>query len=236
MADLEAQLKACADARRRLIATDGVFSMDGYVTPLDEICDLADRYDAMVMVDDSHAVGFVGARGRGTPERYGVTARVDIVTGTLGKALGGASGGYTSGRREIIDLLRQRSRPYLFSNSIAPAVAGASLTVLDLLESGDDLRARLRENTAWFRERMTALGFDILPGDHPIVPVMIGDAAQASRLADLLLGRGIYVIGFSYPVVPVGRARIRTQMSAAHSRADLEAAAAAFAAARDEMT
>jgi glycine C-acetyltransferase len=236
MADLEAQLKACADARRRLIATDGVFSMDGYVTPLDEICDLADRYQAMVMVDDSHAVGFVGARGRGTPERYGVTGRVDIVTGTLGKALGGASGGYTSGRREIIDLLRQRSRPYLFSNSIAPAVAGASLTVLDLLESGDDLRARLRENTAWFRERMTALGFDILPGDHPIVPVMIGDAAKASRLADLLLGRGIYVIGFSYPVVPVGRARIRTQMSAAHSRADLEAAAAAFAAARDEMT
>ena len=236
MADLEAQLKACADARRRLIATDGVFSMDGYVTPLDEICDLADRYDAMVMVDDSHAVGFVGARGRGTPERYGVTGRVDIVTGTLGKALGGASGGYTSGRREIIGLLRQRSRPYLFSNSIAPAVAGASLTVLDLLESGDDLRARLRENTAWFRERMTALGFDILPGDHPIVPVMIGDAAKASRLADLLLGRGIYVIGFSYPVVPVGRARIRTQMSAAHSRADLEAAAAAFAAARDEMT
>ena len=235
MADLEAQLKACADARRRLIATDGVFSMDGYVTPLDEICDLADRYQAMVMVDDSHAVGFVGARGRGTPERYGVTGRVDIVTGTLGKALGGASGGYTSGRREIIGLLRQRSRPYLFSNSIAPAVAGASLKVLDLLEHGDDLRARLRENTAWFRERMTALGFDILPGDHPIVPVMIGDAAQASRLADLLLGRGIYVIGFSYPVVPVGRARIRTQMSAAHSRADLEAAAAAFAAARDEM-
>jgi glycine C-acetyltransferase len=236
MADLETQLKACSDARRRLIATDGVFSMDGYVTPLDEICDLADRYDAMVVVDDSHAVGFIGARGRGTPERYGVTDRVDIVTGTLGKALGGASGGYTSGRREIIDLLRQRSRPYLFSNSIAPSVAGASLKVLDLLEGGDDLRARLRENTAWFRERMTALGFDILPGDHPIVPVMIGDAAKASRLADLLLGRGIYVIGFSYPVVPVGRARIRTQMSAAHSRSDLEKAAAAFAAARDEMT
>ncbi|HTV98916.1 MAG TPA: glycine C-acetyltransferase [Streptosporangiaceae bacterium] len=236
MADLETQLKACSDARRRLIATDGVFSMDGYVTPLDEICDLADRYHAMVMVDDSHAVGFVGARGRGTPERYGVTDRVDIVTGTLGKALGGASGGYTSGRREIIDLLRQRSRPYLFSNSIAPAVAGASLKVLDLLDGGDDLRTRLRENTTWFRERMTALGFDILPGDHPIVPVMIGDAAKASRLADLLLGRGIYVIGFSYPVVPVGRARIRTQMSAAHSRADLETAAAAFAAARDEMT
>jgi glycine C-acetyltransferase len=235
MAGLEEQLRACADARRRLIATDGVFSMDGYITPLDEICELADRHNAMVMVDDSHAVGFVGDRGRGTPELYGVTDRVDIVTGTLGKALGGASGGYTSGRREIIDLLRQRSRPYLFSNSIAPAVAGASLKVLDLLEGGDYLRARLHENTTWFRERMTALGFDILPGEHPIVPVMIGDAAKASRLAELLLGRGIYVIGFSYPVVPVGRARIRTQMSAAHSRADLEAAAAAFAAARDEM-
>ena len=236
MADLEAQLAASAGARRRLIATDGVFSMDGYVTPLREICDLADRYEAMVMVDDSHAVGFVGASGRGTPELHGVTDRVDILTGTLGKALGGASGGYTSGRREIIDLLRQRSRPYLFSNSVAPAVAGASLAVLDLLETGDDLRARLRENTAWFRERMTGLGFDILPGDHPIVPVMIGDAAKAGRLADLLLGRGIYVIGFSYPVVPVGRARIRTQVSAAHSRADLETAAAAFAAARDELT
>jgi glycine C-acetyltransferase len=236
MADLEAQLAASAGARRRLIATDGVFSMDGYVTPLREICDLADRYEAMVMVDDSHAVGFVGASGRGTPELHGVTDRVDIRTGTLGKALGGASGGYTSGRREIIDLLRQRSRPYLFSNSVAPAVAGASLAVLDLLETGDDLRARLRENTAWFRERMTGLGFDILPGDHPIVPVMIGDAAKAGRLADLLLGRGIYVIGFSYPVVPVGRARIRTQVSAAHSRADLETAAAAFAAARDELS
>jgi glycine C-acetyltransferase len=236
MADLEAQLAASAGARRRLIATDGVFSMDGYVTPLREICDLADRHQAMVMVDDSHAVGFVGASGRGTPELHGVTDRVDILTGTLGKALGGASGGYTSGRREIIGLLRQRSRPYLFSNSVAPAVAGASLAVLDLLETGDDLRTRLRENTAWFRERMTGLGFDILPGDHPIVPVMIGDAAKAGRLADLLLGRGIYVIGFSYPVVPVGRARIRTQVSAAHSRADLETAAAAFAAARDELT
>ena len=236
MADLEAQLKASADARRRLIATDGVFSMDGYVTPLDEICDLADRYGAMVMVDDSHAVGFVGARGRGTPELHGVSDRVDIVTGTLGKALGGASGGYTSGRREIIDLLRQRSRPYLFSNSVAPAVAGASLKVLDLLESGDDLRARLRENTAWFRERMTGLGFDILPGDHPIVPVMIGDAARATQMADRLLEKGIYVIGFSYPVVPVGKARIRTQVSAAHSRDDLQAAAAAFAAVRAEMT
>ncbi|HEY6314190.1 MAG TPA: glycine C-acetyltransferase [Streptosporangiaceae bacterium] len=236
MADLEAQLKASADARRRLIATDGVFSMDGYITPLGEICDLADRYGAMVMVDDSHAVGFVGARGRGTPELHRVSDRVDIVTGTLGKALGGASGGYTSGRREIIDLLRQRSRPYLFSNSVAPAVVGASLKVLDLLESSDDLRARLRENTAWFRERMTGLGFDILPGDHPIVPVMIGDAARATRMADLLLEKGVYVIGFSYPVVPVGKARIRTQVSAAHSRDDLRTAAAAFATVRAEMS
>jgi glycine C-acetyltransferase len=236
MADLEAQLKASADARRRLIATDGVFSMDGYITPLGEICDLADRYGAMVMVDDSHAVGFVGAGGRGTPELHGVSDRVDIVTGTLGKALGGASGGYTSGRREIIDLLRQRSRPYLFSNSVAPAVVGASLKVLDLLETSDDLRARLRENTAWFRERMTGLGFDVLPGDHPIVPVMIGDAARATQMADLLLEKGVYVIGFSYPVVPVGKARIRTQVSAAHSRDDLQAAAAAFAAVRAEMS
>ena len=236
MADLEDQLKASADARRRLIATDGVFSMDGYVAPLDEICDLAERYGAMVMVDDSHAVGFVGAGGRGTPELHGVTDRIDIVTGTLGKALGGASGGYTSGRREIVDLLRQRSRPYLFSNSVAPAVAGASLKVLDLLESSDDLRARLRENTGWFRERMTSLGFDILPGDHPIVPIMIGDAAQATRMADLLLDKGVYVIGFSYPVVPVGKARIRTQVSAGHSREDLQAAVTAFAAARDQMS
>ncbi len=235
MADLEAQLKASADARRRLVATDGVFSMDGYVAPLGKICDLAERYDAMVMVDDSHAVGFVGPGGRGTPELHGVTDRVDIVTGTMGKALGGASGGFTSGRAEIVDLLRQRSRPYLFSNSVAPAVVGASLKVLDLLESSDDLRARLAENTAWFRERMTGLGFDILPGDHPIVPVMIGDAARAARLADLLLGKGVYVIGFSYPVVPIGKARIRTQVSAAHTRADLELAATAFAQARDEL-
>ena len=236
MADLEGQLKASADARRRLIATDGVFSMDGYLAPLGEICDLADRYQAMVMVDDSHAVGFVGARGRGTPELHGVTGRVDIVTGTLGKALGGASGGYTSGRREIVDLLRQRSRPYLFSNSVAPAVVGASLKVLDLLETSDDLRARLRDNTSWFREAMTGQGFDVLPGDHPIVPVMIGDAARATQMADRLLGKGVYVIGFSYPVVPVGKARIRTQVSAAHSREDLQAAVTAFAAVRDEMT
>jgi len=235
MADLEAKLVAAADARRRLIATDGVFSMDGYVAPLREICDLAEKYDAMVMVDDSHAVGFVGQRGRGTPELHGVADRVDIVTGTLGKALGGASGGYTSGRQEIIDLLRQRSRPYLFSNSVAPAVVGASLKVLDILVYGDDLRARLRENTAFFRERMTSLGFDILPGDHPIVPVMIGDAARAAKLADLMLTKGVYVIGFSYPVVPVGKARIRTQVSAAHSEEDLEHAATAFAEARDEL-
>jgi glycine C-acetyltransferase len=235
MADLEAQLQASADARRRLIATDGVFSMDGYVAPLADICDLAERYDAMVMVDDSHAVGVVGARGRGTPELHGVTDRVDLVTGTLGKALGGASGGYTSGRGEIIDLLRQRSRPYLFSNSLAPAVAGASLEVLDLLEHGDDLRERLRENTTWFRTRMTEIGFEVLPGDHPIVPVMIGDAARATRMADAILAKGVYVIGFSYPVVPVGKARIRTQLSAAHTREDLQAAVAAFAAARDEL-
>ncbi len=235
MTDLEVQLQASTDARRRLIATDGVFSMDGYVAPLAEICALAERYDAMVMVDDSHAVGFVGARGRGTPELHGVTDRVNLVTGTLGKALGGASGGYTSGRKEIIDLLRQRSRPYLFSNSVSPAVVGASLKVLDLLEGDDDLRARLRENTAWFRQRMTALDFDILPGDHPIVPVMIGDAARATRMADLLLEKGVYVIGFSYPVVPVGKARIRTQVSAAHTREDLQAAVDAFAAARHEL-
>jgi len=235
MAALEAQLAASADARRRLIATDGVFSMDGYVAPLADICDLAERNDAMVMVDDSHAVGFVGATGRGTPELHGVADRVDILTGTLGKALGGASGGYTSGRKEIIDLLRQRSRPYLFSNSVAPSVVGASLKVLDLLETSDDLRARLRENTTWFRDKMTAQGFDVLPGDHPIVPVMIGDAARAANLADLLLSKGVYVVGFSYPVVPVGKARIRTQVSAAHTMEDLELAVNAFAEARDEL-
>ncbi|MGI9006076.1 MAG: glycine C-acetyltransferase [Streptosporangiaceae bacterium] len=235
MADLEAQLRSASDARRRLIATDGVFSMDGYLAPLSEICDLAERYDAMVMVDDSHAVGFVGPGGRGTPALHGVSDRVDIVTGTLGKALGGASGGFTSGRAEIVDLLRQRSRPYLFSNSVAPAVVGASLKVLDLLDSSDDLRATLASNTVFFRDRMTGLGFDILPGDHPIVPVMIGDAARAGRLADRLLDKGVYVIGFSYPVVPVGQARIRTQVSAAHTRDELEFAATAFAAARDEL-
>src|SRR5690242_3969331 len=228
MGDLEAQLKAASGARRRLIATDGVFSMDGYVAPLKEICDLAERYNAMVMVDDSHAVGFVGPSGRGTPEYHGVMERVDIITGTLGKALGGASGGYTSGRAEIVALLRQRSRPYLFSNTLAPPIVAASLKVLELLESGGELRARLRENTARFRGRMTELGFDILPGDHPIVPIMYGDAVLAGQTAEAMLERGIYVIAFSFPVVPRGQARIRTQMSAAHSSEDIDRAIAAF--------
>jgi glycine C-acetyltransferase len=232
MADLEAQLKGAADARYRLIATDGVFSMDGYVAPLDEICDLADRYDALVMVDDSHAVGFVGPNGGGTPELFGVTDRVDVLTGTLGKALGGASGGYVSGRREIVELLRQRSRPYLFSNSLAPAVTAASLKALELIGGSTDLRDKLKANTALFRSKMTEAGFDVLPGDHPISPVMIGDAAEAGRLADKLLELGVYVIGFSYPVVPHGKARIRTQLSAAHSTEDVEQVVAAFIQAR----
>jgi glycine C-acetyltransferase len=236
MAHLEELLKEASGARRRLIATDGVFSMDGYVSPLREICDLAERHDAMVMVDDSHAVGFVGEHGRGTPELHGVADRVDIVTGTLGKALGGASGGYVSGRKEIVELLRQRSRPYLFSNSVAPAIAAASLVVLDILDQSDDLRARLRENTAFFRQKMTDLGFDVLPGDHPIVPIMLGDAALAGAMAEVLLKKGVYVIGFSYPVVPMGKARIRAQMSAAHTREDLERAAVSFEQARAELT
>ncbi|HEV2360171.1 MAG TPA: glycine C-acetyltransferase [Acidimicrobiales bacterium] len=236
MGELEERLQEASSARRRLIVTDGVFSMDGYVAPLDAICDLADRYGAMVMVDDSHAVGFVGDNGRGTPELHGVQDRVDIVTGTLGKALGGASGGYTSGRAEIVELLRQRSRPYLFSNSVAPAMVAASLAVIGLLEEGGDLRARLRENTAFFRERMSGLGFDILPGDHPIVPVMIGDAALAASMADRLLAKGVYVIGFSYPVVPIGKARIRTQVSAAHTLDELEHAALAFDEVRSEIS
>jgi glycine C-acetyltransferase len=228
MDELESLLKETAGARRRLIATDGVFSMDGYVAKLDEICDLAERYDAMVMVDDSHAVGFVGEGGRGTPELKSVMDRVDIVTGTLGKALGGASGGYTSGRAEIVALLRQRSRPYLFSNTLAPPIVAASLKVLEMLEGGSELRARLRANTERFRSRMTELGFDILPGDHPIVPIMYGDAVLAGQTADAMLERGIYVIAFSYPVVPKGQARIRTQMSAAHSTEDIDRAIAAF--------
>ncbi|MET8761981.1 glycine C-acetyltransferase [Lentzea sp. NPDC004782] len=235
MEDLERQLKDSADARYRLIATDGVFSMDGYLAPLDEICDLAERYNALVMVDDSHAVGFTGPTGRGTPELFGVQDRVDIVTGTLGKALGGASGGYTSGRKEIVELLRQRSRPYLFSNSLAPSITAAAIAALDLLSSSSELLTRLRENTELFRRRMTEEGFDLLPGEHPIIPVMIGDAAEAARLADLLLEQGIYVIGFSYPVVPHGKARIRTQMSAAHSLDDVNRAVDAFVAARAKM-
>jgi len=212
-----------------LIATDGVFSMDGYVAPLREICDLADRYDALVMVDDSHAVGFLGEHGGGTPEYCGVVGRVDILTGTLGKALGGASGGYTSGRREIVELLRQRSRPYLFSNSVAPPIVAASLKALDLVQSASDLRTRLRDNTQYFRQGMRDAGLTILPGEHPIVPVMIGDAVAATRTADALLAKGVYVVGFSYPVVPRGAARIRVQLSAAHSRAELELAIQAFA-------
>ncbi|MGW8887862.1 glycine C-acetyltransferase [Streptomyces sp. NPDC055749] len=232
MADLEQQLKEASGARRRLIVTDGVFSMDGYVAPLREICDLADRYDAMVMVDDSHAVGFVGAGGRGTPELHDVMDRVDIITGTLGKALGGASGGYVAARAEIVALLRQRSRPYLFSNSLAPVIAAASLKVIDLLESAGELRDRLNANTALFRTRMTEEGFDVLPGDHAIAPVMFGDAAKAGRMAELLLERGVYVIGFSYPVVPQGAARIRVQLSAAHSTDDVNRAVDAFVDAR----
>jgi glycine C-acetyltransferase len=236
MGDLEERLKETAGARHRLIATDGVFSMDGYFAPLDEICDLAERHDALVMVDDSHAVGFIGKTGRGTPERFGVTDRIDIITGTLGKALGGASGGYTTGRAEIIELLRQRSRPYLFSNSLAPAITAATLAGLDLLESSGDLLTRLRANTELFRGRMTEAGFDLLPGEHPITPIMIGDAAVASRMADLLLDQGVYVIGFSYPVVPHGKARIRVQLSAAHSTADVNHAVDAFVTARDQLT
>src|SRR5271155_4383777 len=226
MADLEAKLKEAARARRTLIATDGVFSMDGYIAKLPEICNLAERYGAMVMVDDSHAVGFMGENGRGTHEHHKVMGRIDILTGTLGKALGGASGGYVSARQEIVDLLRQRSRPYLFSNSVAPAIVGTSLKVLDLVTRTKDLRERLFSNTRFFREKMSAAGFDILPGEHPIVPVMLGDATRAAKMAERLLENGVYVIAFSYPVVPKGKARIRVQLSAAHTREDLEFALA----------
>ena len=233
MADLEAQLQAAdaAGARYKLIATDGVFSMDGIISNLKGICELAGKYNALVMVDDSHAVGFVGENGRGTPEFCGVAGRIDIYTGTLGKALGGASGGYIAARKGVVDLLRQRSRPYLFSNSLAPAIATASLAVLDLLgsEEGAELRRRVNANGAHFRREMGKLGFDLVPGQHPIVPVMLGDAALASRMAEGLLEEGIYVVGFSFPVVPKGRARIRTQMSAAHTPAQIERAVAAFA-------
>jgi glycine C-acetyltransferase len=232
MDELEARLGDAADARRRLIATDGVFSMDGYLAQLDRICELAERHDALVMVDDSHAVGVVGPGGRGTPEHHGVVERVDIVTGTLGKAIGGASGGYVSGRGEIVELLRQRSRPYLFSNSLAPPVVAASIRALELIQASAELRDRLRENTAHFRGRMTELGFDILPGEHPIAPVMIGDEVTAAAFSARLVDLGVYAVSFSYPVVPRGTARIRTQMSAAHSIADLDFAAEQFATAR----
>jgi glycine C-acetyltransferase len=228
MADLEAKLRESEGARHRLIATDGVFSMDGYVAPLDAIVELAERYRALVMVDDSHAVGFMGPTGAGTPELFGVQDRVDIVTGTLGKALGGASGGYTAAHKEIVEMLRQRSRPYLFSNSLAPSIAAAGIAMLDLLETSGELLQRLRENTAYFRSEMVARDFEIPESDHPIVPIMIGDAVEAGAMADRLLGEGIYVRAFSFPVVPRGKARIRTQMSAAHSRDDLDQAITAF--------
>ena len=228
MADLEAKLRESQGARHRLIATDGVFSMDGYVAPLDAIVELAERYSALVMVDDSHAVGFVGPTGAGTPELFGVQDRVDIVTGTLGKAMGGASGGYTAAHAEIVEMLRQRSRPYLFSNSLAPSIAAAGIATLDLLETSGELLQRLRENTAYFRSEMVGRHFEIPESDHPIVPIMIGDAVAAAEMADRLLAEGIYVRAFSYPVVPRGKARIRTQMSAAHSRDDLDQAITAF--------
>ena len=228
MADLETQLKDAADCRYRLIVTDGVFSMDGSIANLKAVCDLADRHDARVMVDDSHAVGFMGENGRGSHEHCGVMGRVDIITGTLGKALGGASGGYTSGRKEIVEWLRQRSRPYLFSNTLAPVITATSLAVLDLIREEPELRVRLEENSRYFREAMTEAGFTLVPGEHPIIPVMLGDAVLAQRMAARMLEEGIYVVGFSFPVVPKGKARIRTQMSAAHTRVQLEQAVAAF--------
>ena len=235
MDELEARLQEAADARYRLIATDGVFSMDGYLAQLDQICELAEHHEALVMVDDSHAVGVIGSGGRGTPEHHNVIERVDILTGTLGKAIGGASGGYVSGRREIIDVLRQRARPYLFSNSVAPPVVAASIRALELIQTSADLRERLHANTAYFRMRMDELGFNLLAGSHPIVPVMIGDEVAAATFASNLIERGVYAVSFSYPVVPRGTARIRTQMSAAHSVSDLEFAAESFARARDHV-
>ena len=236
MEDLEKQLKDSADARFRMVVTDGVFSMDGYLAPLPEICALAERHDALVMVDDSHAVGFMGANGRGTHEHHSVMGRIDAITGTLGKALGGASGGYVSGRKEIVAMLRQRSRPYLFSNSVPPPIVAASLTVLELIKSASELRQRLRDNTTFFRKQMTEAGFDILAGDHPIVPVMVGDAVLAARMAQVMLEKGVYVVAFSFPVVPQGKARIRTQVSAAHSKADLERAVKAFVETRETVS
>ena len=235
MLDLEAKLKGAASARFRLIVTDGVFSMDGSIADLKSICDLADRHDALVMVDDSHAVGFLGKNGRGTHEFRNVIGRIDILTGTLGKALGGASGGYTSGRKEIIEMLRQRSRPYLFSNTVAPPIAAASLRALEMLAGSTALRDKLAGNTRLFREGMTQLGFNILPGEHPIVPIMLGDAALAQRFAEAMLAKGVYVVGFFYPVVPQGKARIRTQISAAHSEEDLRFAMEKFGEVKQEL-
>ena len=232
--DLGKQLESAGETRRKLIVTDGVFSMDGYVAHLPAICDLADKHASLLMIDDSHAVGFMGKNGRGTHEHHDVMDRVDIITGTLGKALGGASGGYVGGRKEIVEFLRQRSRPYLFSNTLAPPIAAGSLQALDLLESSTELRDRLEENTSFFREAMEKEGFEILPGEHPITPVMFGDAAKAARFADLLLDKGVYVIAFSYPVVPEGKARIRTQISASHSKKDLAFAVEKFVEARRE--
>ncbi|HEY2043189.1 MAG TPA: glycine C-acetyltransferase [Jatrophihabitans sp.] len=232
MTDLQAQLVAAAGARQRVIVTDGVFSMDGFLAPLAEICDLADKHNALVMVDDSHAVGFIGAGGRGTPELAGVSDRIDIYTGTFGKALGGASGGYVSSHAEVVELMRQRSRPYLFSNTVAPAVVAGTVAALDLVAGSGALRERLQDNAALFRRRMTEEGFDLLDGEHPIIPVMFGDAALAGKVADAMLDEGVYVIAFSYPVVPQGKARIRVQLSAAHSSDDVEACVQAFVAAR----
>jgi glycine C-acetyltransferase len=235
MADLEAKLEEAKSTRFKMIATDGVFSMDGYIAKLDEICDLAEKHNALVMVDDSHAVGFMGNTGRGTHEHHNVIDRIDVITGTLGKALGGASGGYTSGKMEIIELLRQRSRPYLFSNSVAPPIVAASIAAIDLLMQSTELRDKLMENTRYFRDKIQAIGLDVLPGEHPIVPVMFGEAEPAVKMAEALLAKGVYVIPFSFPVVPKGKARIRTQVSAAHSKEDLDMAIEKFAEAKSEL-
>lgn len=235
MADLEAKLQEASSARFKMIATDGIFSMDGFIAKLPEICDLAEKHDAMVMVDDSHAVGFMGKNGRGVHEHHNVMDRVDVITGTLGKALGGASGGYTSGKKEIIDLLRQRSRPYLFSNSVAPPIVTAAIAAIDMLSASTELRDKLMDNTRYFRDKLSSIGLEIVPGEHPIVPVMFGDAVLATKMAEAMLKRGVYVIAFSFPVVPKGKARIRTQVSAAHSREDLDFAVAMFAEAKAEL-
>jgi glycine C-acetyltransferase len=235
MGDLEAKLEEAKSARFKMIATDGVFSMDGYIAKLPEICDLAEKHDALVMVDDSHAVGFMGKTGRGTHEHHNVMDRIDVITGTLGKALGGASGGYTSGKKEMIELLRQRSRPYLFSNSVAPPIVAASITAIDYLMSSTELRDKLMDNTRYFREKIESIGLEVLPGEHPIVPVMFGEAQPAVKMAEALLAKGVYVIPFSFPVVPKGKARIRTQVSAAHSKEDLDFAIQKFAEAKEEL-